>query len=652
MQSLVDDEPRKMTPPQIAAVTAAGGCLLAFAIKLWLGRNTGSAAVSAAAWHAVAGLLYALLMLGILHTSDEQPADEDDISEAEREYMSYQSGLQVNIKRHEAMLALFGSIGLLAVAYLIFSRVLTAKPTSPGHVTVGLFVLAAVFFGVQFLGRFTERIGVEHETPGLVATSFHARTDAFATILAALALVTVAMGYAIERYFAALIGLLLVADAAQLFVDATRRIVGLEEDSPTAQLPFWVRLRDALRIYAEQMPPIVRWLLRYDDAMTADELRQARRIGGAVVLAVYLLTGFKTVQLGELGGLKVFGVYRGLVLSGPVYALWPFASVRIVPVDRVQSVTVGFTSAATWAAHQEDRAFGEMLWSNDNVTNQLFKVNQQESKFLLGDTTQVETHVVLSYTVRHESIKRYLFGIEKPEDLAQRAAKEATQQLMLTRTLDSVLVEDRAALEDQAKQSAQATLDALDAGMQVERVMIRSVHPPAEVLESFVDVASALEDKLRDVREAQGYLDRAQKTAEGEAIRLANEASGEQARRVSDARGQTSAYRQVQAAAQWDPAALKDRLAIETMERILMGKKKVIVPRSAGRGRTSLWFNSARQAAPPPTGGMGGPPAAPSPEPGEPKAPEGKGAEGKAPEGKGAEGKAPEGKAPAGKSGQ
>jgi len=339
-----------------------------------------------------------------------------------------------------------------------------------GAALAGLFV---GYFAMHFLGRFTERIGMTHEVPGLVATSFHARTDAFASLLAGIGVITAAMGFAIERYFAAAIGLLLVADAAQLFVDATRRLVGLEEDSPTEQLPFWVRLRAALRQYAADMPPIVRWLLRYDDALSSAELRKSRRIALAIAAVVYFLSGFKTVQLGELGGVKVLGRYAGLVQSGPVYALWPFASVRIVPVDRLQEVTIGFKLTGQWASHHENRAFGEMLWKEDEA-NQLLKVVPEESRYMLGDTTQVETHLAVTYTVKHDKAKRYLFGVENPTDLVHRAAQHAVQQLMLNRRLDGVLVEARSQLEDEAKVAVQELLDRpdIDAGITIEKLSL------------------------------------------------------------------------------------------------------------------------------------------------------------------------------------
>lgn len=614
MRSYEVEEVRKMSPPQLAAVTAVGVSVLIFVIKYLLARSSGSAAVNAAAWHVVAGLLYALLMLGILHSSDDSEK-EHDLSEAEREYLQYQSGLQINIQRHEAMLALFGSLGLLAVAYLIFNRVLSGEQvTAIQNQSAALAGLFISYFAMHFLGRFTERIGLAHNVPGLVATSFHARTDAFASLLAGIGVITAAMGFGIERYFAAAIGLLLVADAAQLFVDATRRLVGLDEDSPTEQLPFWVRLREALRQYAQDMPPIVRWLLRYDDALSADELRKSRRIAVTIVAVVYVLSGFKTVQLGELGGLKVLGKYSGLRQAGPVYALWPFASVRIVPVDRIQEVDIGFKLTGTWASHHENRAFGEMLWKEDD-SNQLLKVINEESRYMLGDTTQVETHLAVTYTVQHDKAQRYLFGVEDPAQLVHRSAQHAVQHLMLNRRLDGVLVEARSQLEEEAKVAVQELLDRpdIDAGITIEKVMIRSVHPPVQVLDSFVDVATAIENQHQSIVEAQGVLNRSTITAEGDAARIINDAEGARIERVADARGQTAAYRAIAGAVATDPDAIKARMAIESQERILKGKKKVVLPRAAGRDRSKIWFNYAPTTPAAPAMTPGGPQEVPPP---------------------------------------
>lgn len=619
-----DEQTRKMTPPQLAAVTAVGASALVFAAKLWLAKVSGTPSVGASAWHVLAGLLYALLMLGILYSPDDDKVEEvEDLTAAEREYMQYQTGLQINVKRSEAMLALVGSLGLLAVAYWVFNSVLASKPQTPHQVTLTLLGLVVVFFVMQFLGRFTYRIGLEHNAPGLVAASFHARTDSFATLLAAFGVITAAMGLSIERFFATLIGLLLVADAAQLFVDATRRLVGLEEDAPTAQLPFWVRLRDAVRIYAEQMPPLVRWVLRYDDALSPEELRHSRRVGLTVALACYLLSGFKMVQVGELGGLKLLGKYTHLVDPGPVYALWPFSSVRIAPVERVQRVTVGFKlkPGVKWYSHADSRPVGEMLWAtSSHDDNKLLDINSDESKFMLGDTTQVETHVALTFSVERDGVMRYLFGIEEPSRLVQLALRQSIQEVMGTRSLDDVIVAQRAAVEQQIAEDVQAQLDDLQAGMKVETCMIRSIHPPVEVLDAFVDVASSLEDKERDMNQAMAYSQSTIETAKGEAQRMRNVAEGARVTRVAEARGKTSEFRSILGAVAADPEAVKTRLGLETQERILStNRKKVILPRQRGGQRPTIWFSTQPPPAASPTPTVGEPQAAPleasSPEP-------------------------------------
>ncbi len=602
MRQYYDEDVKRMTPPQLAAVTAVGLCALAFVVKFWLAAQSGMIVVWAAAWHVLAGLLYALLMLGILYTPDEQPVE--DVSEAEREYLQYQSGIKLNVRRYEAIIALLGSAGLLAVAYFVFSRVLAAEPAEPARLGTTLVGLAVVVFAMQFLARFTERIGERHESPGLVATSFHARTDMFATGLALLAVIIAAMGFAAERLFAGLVGLLLVADAAQLFVDATRRLVGLEEDSPTAQLPFWVRMRNALREYAQQMPPIVRWLLRYDDALTAAELRQAKRIAASTVLVLYLLSGCKTVKPGEVGAVKFLGRFVGLKEPGAVYALWPFGDVRIEPIDRVQRVTVGFKTAQTWAPHAENRPFAEMRWHPDEDTGaaELFTIDNQASKFMLGDQNVVEVHLAATYRVRHddrEQLSRYLFGIEDPARLVETVAREAMQSVFLRNTLDAALVGRRSELEQLARSLMQTRLDSLDASVLVDSVMIRSIHPPVEVIDAFVEVASAQELMDRDIHEARSEEVKKVETAGGQAVREVNNAEAEKLTRISEAQGATAAFRQMLQAAAQDAEAVRARLQIEAEEQVLADRPLRVLPPGRSGTRTNIWLNNARGLAGP-----------------------------------------------------
>ena len=56
----------------------------------------------------------------------------------------------------------------------------------------------------------------------------------------------------------------------------------------------------------QDMPPMVRWMLRLDDRLTPAEKRQCQRWAGGLVAVLYLLSGFRQVHLGQVGAVKVF----------------------------------------------------------------------------------------------------------------------------------------------------------------------------------------------------------------------------------------------------------------------------------------------------------------------------------------------------------
>ena len=514
-------EERTMNPAQMAAATAAGTGVLALVIKLLLGSASGLAVVYASGFHALAGLLYGLLTLGVLRGAD-QPKWED-MTAAEREHERYTRGFRINLHRSEAVAALLGSLVLLAVAYAVFQRVLTPATATASRIPLTLAGLAFVYFGTGFQARFVERIGRKYNVPMLVAASFHARTDALATLLAIGGVVLAGLNLPGERYLAGLIGLFLVADAAQLFVDAARRLVGLDETGPTAQMPFWERFFAAARGPLEEMPPIARWVLRLDDHLSPAEQRQCQKWAAGTAAVLYVFSGFRQVELGQVAAVKVFGRYSSLCGAGLVYAPWPFASVRIAPVNQLQRVTIGFSTAPSGAFHSEDRPVGELLWeTTDEDSGGLITANPKESKYMLGDTTMVEAHVALVYRVDANLAWRYLFAAEKPQEMVSRITRQAVQESMVSRGLDAVLVENRSHLESEIAARVQSEIDPYNLGIRVEGVLIRSLHPPVEVLPAFVDVSSAIEDAERMKYEAQAYASKAVTEAEGDAASRIN----------------------------------------------------------------------------------------------------------------------------------
>jgi modulator of FtsH protease HflK len=111
------------------------------------------------------------------------------------------------------------------------------------------------------------------------------------------------------------------------------------------------------------------------------------------------------------------------------------------------------------------------------------------------------------------------------------------------------------------------------------------VDAPGEVREAFHDVVRAREEKEKLINQAMGYRADLIPKARGEAQRIAREAEAYKEQRVLRANGDAAKFEAVYAEYRKAERVTRDRMYLETMERIL-GKidKKVIVDQDVARG--------------------------------------------------------------------
>ena len=97
----------------------------------------------------------------------------------------------------------------------------------------------------------------------------------------------------------------------------------------------------------------------------------------------------------------------------------------------------------------------------------------------------------------------------------------------------------------------------------------RDVHAAPQVHDAFRDVASALEDKARRTRQAQGYRAEALALARGEAYALTQTAASYQSEVVNRAKGEGEAFNRRLDAYRSHPQLTRLRLYFETLETVL-----------------------------------------------------------------------------------
>jgi modulator of FtsH protease HflK len=110
----------------------------------------------------------------------------------------------------------------------------------------------------------------------------------------------------------------------------------------------------------------------------------------------------------------------------------------------------------------------------------------------------------------------------------------------------------------------------------VQQVQMQKVDPPAQVIDAFRDVQAARADLERLQNEAQTYANRVVPDARGRAAQILQVAEGYREQAVAEAKGQSARFLKVFDEYKKAPDVTRQRLYLETMERILGGAEKLV----------------------------------------------------------------------------
>jgi membrane protease subunit HflK len=122
----------------------------------------------------------------------------------------------------------------------------------------------------------------------------------------------------------------------------------------------------------------------------------------------------------------------------------------------------------------------------------------------------------------------------------------------------------------------QSVLDRYEAGIQITQVQMQKVDPPSQVIDSLRDVQAARIDQERE-NEAQTYANRVVPEARGRAAQITQSAEAYREQTVAEAKGQTSRFLKVYDEYKKAPDVTRQRMYLETMERLFGGTDKIIL---------------------------------------------------------------------------
>jgi membrane protease subunit HflK len=320
-------------------------------------------------------------------------------------------------------------------------------------------------------------------------------------------------------------------------------------------------------------PPDLEDLLR----RSQDKLKTVLPGGGLggkglllIVIAAVLIwsaSGLFRVEPDELGVVMRFGKYTRDAKPGLNYHLpYPIESVLTPKVTRVHRIDVG------------------MRMIEDSRRGTTMRDTPEESLMLTGDENIVDVDFSVFWMVKPNGAADYLFNIQFPEGTVKAVAESVMREIVGKQDIQPILTGARQGIETGVHELMQKTLDEYGAGIQITQVQMQKVDPPQQVIDAFRDVQAARADLERAQNEARTYANREVPQARGRATQIVQAAEAYKQQTVAEAKGQTSRFLKVLDEYQKAPDVTRQRLYLETMERIMGGTDKIILEGGGGAG--------------------------------------------------------------------
>ena len=284
------------------------------------------------------------------------------------------------------------------------------------------------------------------------------------------------------------------------------------------------------------------------------------------VIALWGASGFFRVDPDELGVVLRFGKEVREVQPGLNYHLpYPIETALTPKALRVNKIDIGMRQINTGSG-----------------TGAVTREVPQESLMLTGDENIVDVNFSVFWKVKPTGVGDYLFNIQHPAGTVKAVAESAMREVVGRSDIGPLLTGARQVTETAVQKLMQKTLDSYGAGIDITQVQLQKVDPPKQVIDAFRDVQAARIDLDRSVNEAQTYANRVIPEARGNVAKITQAAEAYKQQTVAEATGEAARFIKIYDQYKKAPDVTRERMYLETMERILGSSDKVIMDTNHG----------------------------------------------------------------------
>ena len=283
-----------------------------------------------------------------------------------------------------------------------------------------------------------------------------------------------------------------------------------------------------------------------------------------LLLVGWVATGIYTVDEGEQAVITRLGDYNRSTGPGIHFHLpAPIEARQVINVTGQRTAEIGFSTNA-----------------QDRIVD-----NPDESLMITSDRNIVLVQFRVIYNI--SNAVDFAFNVRDPEQSVRQVAESAMREVIGGRPLERIITTERAAIEQAVEELSQTTLNEYNIGVSLLGIELLPAAAPPEVSEAFNDVVNARQEAETAVNNAQ------RQTAT-----IINEAQAYREQVVREATGEGERFVAVHAEYRQAPQVTRDRLYLETMERVYQRGNLIILDQRGGAVPYLPLDNMIRRNAP------------------------------------------------------
>ncbi|RDI44241.1 FtsH protease activity modulator HflK [Falsibacillus pallidus] len=265
-----------------------------------------------------------------------------------------------------------------------------------------------------------------------------------------------------------------------------------------------------------------------------------------ILLGIVLFTSWYTVDESDQAVILTFGKAEDTIVEPGLHFKMPW------PIQSVEKL-----SKETFSLQ-----FG--YEEKDGVV----KEHRNDTKMITGDENIVLADLVVQWKISNP--KKYLFNSDKPKELLYDSTSASLRSVIGSSKIDDALTSGKAEIEGKVRDSLASLIKKYDLGISILAVKLQDVElPNQEVRKAFTNVTDARETMNTKINEAKKYRNKAINEAQGEKDAIKSKAIGDKTARIQTARGDVALFNKLFEQYKTNPEITKDRLVIETLEKVL-----------------------------------------------------------------------------------